>query len=154
MQESSTAPADQHRGARRRLALTLASLALALGADGACRADGTIYRCTAPDGSIEFRQIPCQGSDQAEKVELGPDNQGWESPPEVKRPTRKPKRRNTRSAAERIKAEKQQEQRCWKKQQQLDKVRHRLRRGYKAGQGEKLRRQRDEAADYIRQFCR
>jgi hypothetical protein len=154
MQESSTATHPRTpRG--QRSALALVSLAAALLAVSAARADSTIFRCTAPDGSIEFRQHPCHGRDRAEQVELGPDNKGWEAPPEVERPSRTTKRSSSgRSAAKRADAERKQEERCWTKRQQLDKVRHQLRSGYKAGQGQKLRRRRDEHADYIRQFCR
>jgi len=132
----------------------LASLTVALLPGSACHAADAIYRCTAPDGSIELRQFPCHGRDRAEKIELGPDNHGWEAPPEVKRPARKTTKRKTRSPAARARAERQQEERCWTKRQQLDKVRHQLRSGYKAGQGQKLRQRRDEYADYIRRFCR
>jgi hypothetical protein len=132
----------------------LASLAVALLPGSACHAADAIYRCTRPDGSIELRQFPCHGRDRSEQVELGPDNRGWEAPPDVKRPARKTTKRKTRSPAARARAERQQEERCWTKRQQLEKVRYRLRSGYKAGQGQKLRRQRDEYADYIRRFCR
>jgi hypothetical protein len=156
MQESSTARPSRSRGdrIRQRLAMTLAGLALAVATGGACQAQDSIYRCTAPDGSIEFRQYPCHGRDRAEEVELGPDTQGWEPPPEVKRPAQTTTKRKTRDPAKRAREEKKQEERCWKKRKQLDKVRHRLRSGYKAGQGQKLRRQRDEHQDYIKQFCR
>jgi hypothetical protein len=156
MQESSTVPSRRHPDLRTRvgLALMLASAAFGPLPGSPCRAADSIYRCTAPDGSIELRQYPCHGRDRAEKIELGPDNHGWEAPPEVKRPARKTTKRKTRSPAARARAERQQEERCWTKRQQLEKVRYRLRSGYKAGQGQKLRRQRDEYADYIRRFCR
>jgi hypothetical protein len=157
MQESSTGASHPHSDlpSRPTSALLLATVAVALLLPGApCRADDTIYRCTGADGSIEFRQYPCHGRDRAEQVELGPDTEGWEAPPKVKRPARKTTRRKTRSPAARARSERRQEERCWSKRQQLEKVRYRLRSGYKAGQGQTLRQRRDEYADYLRRFCR
>lgn len=156
MQESSTATSHPppSRSCRAWRLLALLGTVLTLSASIPCRAETSIYRCTAPDGSIELRQYPCHGRDRSEQVELKPDTKGWEATPEVKRPKPKTRRRKTRSPEQRARAERQQQAACEKKRKHLDEVRRKLRGGYKSGQGETLRRRRDEYDDYLRSYCR
>lgn len=72
----------------------------------------------------------------------------------TKRAKQRPRRPAKPQRAGGGKAQKRrQAQQCWKKEQQLDAVRARLRRGYKASAGERLRRQRRSYEDYLRRFC-
>jgi len=62
----------------------------------------------------------------------------------------KPKKsRRSESAA----AARRQEQRCWQKRQQLDRVKATLRHGYKPAQGERLRQSRKRYEDYLFRYC-
>ena len=76
--------------------------------------------------------------------------------PESKRTRRagrsrsEPASRGGNRAAE---SKRKQEKECWRVKKRLDKLEWRMRRGYKAGKGPGLRRQRQDYEDYLRKFC-
>ena len=117
-----------------------------------------VYRCRGQDGAVEFRQWHCDQGLQAEvRVDTTPS--GWVPPrakPASKRGGRGGKSRSASvpkdaSRTARIKQSRAKE--CWRRKQKLEKLEWRLRRGYKAGKGPGLRRQRQEYEDYVRRFC-
>ncbi len=117
-----------------------------------------VYRCSGKDGSVEFRQQHCdQGRQQEVRVDTTPT--GWMPPrvkPESKRDkrARKPRSKTVSKGGNRTAELKQkQEKECWRTQKRLDKLEWKMRRGYKAGKGPGLRRQRRDHEDYLRKFC-
>ncbi len=117
-----------------------------------------VYRCRGEDGAVEFRQWHCeQGSQQEVRVDTTPS--GWvpaSVSPESKRTRRagrsrsEPASRGGNRAAE---SKRKQEKECWRVKKRLDKLEWRMRRGYKAGKGPGMRRQRRDYEDYLRKFC-
>ena len=120
-------------------------------------AGAQVYRCTDSSGEVTFQDVPCSGGSlvmfqpvQAAPQGIRASERRW------LRQREQQARRKNRAAPQRGASERQarqQQQRCWKKEQQLDKVRARLRRGYKPAQGEKLRRQRRSYEDYLSRYC-
>lgn len=111
----------------------------------------TVYRCDDGQGRTLFQQIPCAGS--SEKMEVKVDNSIW-APVDhagkiIARGVKKPKRqpRITRAQSDK------QKKACWKADQKIQRIQWKLRKGYTAAQGERLRQQRREAEDYKRDFC-
>ncbi len=119
-----------------------------------------VYRCSQADGSISFQQQAC--SAEGRLIETGEAQAVWSAlRPEEKRlyeiyRERDRERRLRKRQARRQTAsmEKADERACLLKSQRLDSVNARLRRGYKAGQGEALRRKREQYEEYLRRFCR
>jgi len=120
-------------------------------------AGARVYQCTDTSGAVTFQDLPC-GQDSVAVLKRTPaassglraSEQRWLREREKRAPRKvraAPQRGNARSSA------KKQEQRCWKKQQQLDEVRAKLRRGYKPSQGERLRRKRRSLDDYLSRYC-
>lgn len=117
-----------HPGIQRLLALGVL-LALGLGAANGQAATSTeVYRCTARDGSIEFRQGPCDASAQAQPLTLEDRPTGWHAPklPAAPlEPAAKPRKQVKQSdAAER--AAEAQARHCWEKRERLEEVDARL----------------------------
>lgn len=121
-------------------------------------ARSAVYRCELADGSLVFQQSACYSGDEA--LDMPPLNtlgdglrkseQRW-----LKKRTAKPRRKfvqapGTDSASEKLRVA----EKCLKKEQKLNQVQAKLRRGYKPAQGEKLRRRRDDYSEYLRAFCR
>lgn len=116
--------------------------------------DARIYRCTAPDGSVEFRQHPCRNADSSERIRIDDRPSGW-TPPSAAAHTpgsKKPARSATRHAPGAGRSGRAGDA-CWNKRRQLEDVNWQLRRGYTADQGVKLRRRRRQYEDYIRHRC-
>lgn len=155
-------PGNPHRGRRRRRARSLlagrgllAALVpgLVLGLGTVPVAATEVYRCTSTSGAIEFRQQPCAGTDQAELLHIEEQATGWTPPPGVAAPAGAPPRRPTGPAGlERPAAG--ESDRCWRRRRQLEDVNRRLRRGYTAVQGQRLRDRRRDYEDYLWRFCR
>jgi hypothetical protein len=125
-------------------------------------AQSQVYRCTAPDGSIEFRQRRCDEDDSARRLEIEDTRTGW-TPPAGSQPrssgqspdqTRGQRPKQTRKAPAARDREADYADRCWNKRQQLERVNAQLRAGYKPEQGVKLRRRRSEYEAYLRRYCR
>jgi len=125
----------------------------------AAPAGARVYQCTNDAGVVTFQDVRCDAGATAVLRQpfagaspgLRPAEKQWLR--ELgKRPAKhaaKGRRAKATGGAERAR----QEQRCWKKQQLLDEVRARLRRGYKAAQGDKLRRRRRAYEHYLSRYC-
>ena len=153
-----TSPESQPKAllTRQHAAISAAVLAccLSLMPVGSACAQSQVYRCTAPDGSIEFRQRRCDEDDSARRLEIEDTRTGW-TPPAGEQPRSSTARSKTRSkagAAQDRTAD--YADRCWNKRQQLERVNARLRAGYKPDQGVKLRRRRSDYEAYLRRYCR
>jgi hypothetical protein len=119
--------------------------------------DTSVFRCTSPDGAVELSQRPCANDAFEEQLLIEDRRTGWD--PSLTGSSgetgSKGKRRKSKSkskekgSARRVRREEQ----CWKKEQLLDEVSWKLRRGYKPAQGIKLRHKRQAYEDYIRRFC-
>jgi hypothetical protein len=118
---------------------------------GALQAQSTIYRCTAPDGSIELRQYPCHGRDAAEELQIQDNSTGWVPPQPAPEPKGKPKATKPRQKTD--DADRYAD-RCWQKRQQIESVENELRAGYSVARGERLKRKRREYEAFVNQFCR
>lgn len=147
-------------GTTRKMTVTIAvpSLFFLLPA-ASLTADTDVYRCTTADDAIEFSQRPCANGEREQKVTVEDRKTGW-VPSTIRsagktRAAGKPLSRKRRTGGgETATARARRDERCWKKRQLLEEVNWKLRRGYKAGQGTKLRRRRESHEDYIRKFCR
>lgn len=114
-----------------------------------------VYRCDTPDGAA-FQDRPCGGG-----TAVVVDDSGYSSGSGLRASERRwlkehrgrkpPKTKVVTSG--RSGDRKAQARRCWNKQARLEAVRARLRRGYKASQGDRLRRQRRNYEDYLSRFC-
>lgn len=133
-----------------------ACMALYFALPGFSSAD--IFRCQRPSGEVVFQSTPCPEAEGG-RLSLKPLNVLGEPlrPGErallVDRTRRdrgksRTKPRKTAEVAQRRLAE-----RCLSKRQKMAAVGAKLRRGYKPAQGERLRRKRNEYAEYVRRFC-
>lgn len=126
------------------------------------RAD--IYRCGGDFGEPSFSQRPCAAGSTVAVQQISPSA----TPASGLRPSerawleqrnrasrrggvKKSSPRRTQAAAKRV--AKVQAHRCRSKRRSLDEVKAKLRRGYKAASGEKLRRRRRAYEDYLATFC-
>jgi hypothetical protein len=112
-----------------------------------------LYRCTLDGGQLEMRAYPCPEGQGAE-LTIRDQPIGWEAPP----PTPIPKARGDKKLAKEPKPaadqdKRQQEEKCWKAEQHLEQVSAKLRRDYKASQGDRLHQQQAQYEDYLRRFC-
>lgn len=114
-----------------------------------------VFRC--PDGSdgVIFQQIPCA---QGVEVELDIRTTEWVASPQGRsgqgRGSAKAGSRDQAALGRAARAERKQKQACWKAGQRIERIEAELRRGYKPSRGERLRQQRREQSDYLREFCR
>lgn len=116
-------------------------------------AQSTVYRCTAPDGRIEFRERPCDGRDSAQELDIPDNRTGWVPPSPA--PAEEPERK--RRQAGRPKPADDQDRyadRCWRKRQQIQGIENELRAGYKPARGERLKRRRREYEAFLNRYCR
>ena len=117
-------------------------------------AQSRVYRCTAPDGSIEFREHACAGQDQSRALDIQDTRTGWVPPAPEPEPRsaggRKPKPKAHAGAdhADRY------AERCWKTRQQIERINDELRAGYTPARGEKLKRRRREYEADLDRYCR
>jgi hypothetical protein len=117
-----------------------------------------IYRCQGPEGEVVFQSTGCPKAN-SEPLTLRPLNVLGEG----LRPGERallidkgsPNRRQSRTKPGKNTklAQRQLAERCLARRQKLAALGAKLRRGYKRAQGERLRRKRDEHAEYLRQFC-
>ncbi len=131
---------------------TLLCGALILAATTPTPGQSTVYRCTAPDGSVEFREHPCRAQDTERALAIPDSRTGWvppqPEPPVKQRPAAKSKRRSTTNDGDRY------ADRCWKKRQQIESINNELRAGYAPARGERLKRRRREYEAYLNRYCR
>ena len=121
-----------------------------------------LYRCQDDAGTVSFQQSPCDGP--GARVSVGEAQAVWAPlrPGErtlVESYRRRDRERLARQRAAEREALRAQGQRlessgCFNKRHALEKVEARLRHGYPAGQGERLRRRRDYLEEYLRRYCR
>lgn len=112
-----------------------------------------------PDGRVEFRQFPCHGRDESLLLEIDDRPSGW-TPPDPSEVFKEEKAGGESSGApsddgpdEAAAADRRREEKCWKKDRQLEQVNRQLRAGYTASEGQRLRRKRAEYEDYLKRFC-
>ncbi|WPL18842.1 hypothetical protein Thiowin_03933 [Thiorhodovibrio winogradskyi] len=131
------------------------------GSTGGSSIEPSVYRCTMPDGRIEFRQFPCHGRDESLLMEIDDRPSGW-TPPDPAEVFKEERATTDRSSGTRgassdarkaAAVDRRREEKCWKKEQQLEQVNRNLRAGYKIGEGQRLRHKRAEYQDYLRRFC-
>jgi len=141
--------------ARIRSALVAAIVLVTLLAATRAVAETSVFRCITSSGSIEFRQTPCAPASSEKEMTIDNRPIGWTPPKPSEDTGRNKQGRNSRKKRKSSEdtVDPAQERRCWKKRQQLDDVNWQLRRGYKAAQGIKLRRRREDYEDYIDRFC-
>lgn len=119
-----------------------------------------IFRCVEPDGHVSFQSRECGGPGQSIAVDPAAKS-GWTSLRPAERQLLKTYRsrdlernkRRKKSASSQAGKKDTETPVCWKKRKSLEKVAAKLRRGYKASEGEGLRRKRDNYAEYIKKFC-
>jgi hypothetical protein len=119
-----------------------------------------VYRCAQPDGVISFQQQAC--AYQGQRIETGEAQAAWAPLRSGEKTLYQNYRKrdqqrlaHKRHARARVPRQQQADARvCLAKRQKLESVSAELRRGYKAGRGEKLRRRRDNYEEYLRRFCR
>ena len=116
-------------------------------------ASGTmLFRCTAEDGAIEFRQHACSSGIE-ERFMVRDVRVGWQ-PPEVKGEKKKRVAKKAKKpSSNRKKKQQKTERACFNKRQQLERVEWRLKRGYKASKGNELRMKRRQYEEYLDKFC-
>lgn len=124
---------------------------------GGATAQADVYRCTGADGSIEFRQHPCQRGAESRKVQIRDTRTGWVPPtpePDSKseQNTQEPRRRAAATGENDVKE--RNAERCWKKRQQIQGIDNELRAGYRPARGERLKRRRRALEAYMDEFCR
>lgn len=131
------------------------ALALLLATAASPKADTTVYRCTGPDGIIEFRQHPCPGA--GDEIVVEDRAVGWTPPAggtTRDQDQEPPRQRKPASGDAGAAAARKRDDQCWNKRRQLDEVNWKLRRGYAPAKGVDLRRKRRSYEDYIDRFCR
>ena len=110
-----------------------------------------IYRCQQA-GMVSFQEKPCTKG-PSEVVEVQDYKIGTSPLPDLDL-FKERKQDNPRTKPNKAPANKGTDKRCFSKQQQLDKIRWQMSRGYKASAGEKLRQRRRQLEAYRREFCR
>jgi hypothetical protein len=115
-----------------------------------------VYRCPDVGGAVLFQQLPCS---EGSEVRLDVGTTEWvntTAKPSARSKKSKSKKKSDTAATQRklAQANKKQEQACWKARQRIEKIEWDLRKGYKPSRGERLRQQRRQQEDYLRQFCR
>jgi len=137
-------------------AAALSPPALLLAANNATQT--SVYLCTTPQHAVEYSQFPCARGSDEESLIIEDRKIGWTPAPTeqgtgtqaVDTPQKHEKRSPIKADSSRLRREEQ----CWKKHALLEDVNWRLRRGYTAKQGTKLRRKRQTYEDYIAHYCR
>jgi hypothetical protein len=133
--------------------LVFAAAVLGISVVAARASTTTVHRCVKPNGQIEFRQTQCPPRAAEKEVTIEDRRTGWVPP----KGTSKPPKRQTKPRPTKTKnnsaKRRRQEERCWKKRQQLNDVEWRMRRGYTSAQGEVLRHKQRSYEDYLRRFC-
>lgn len=130
-----------------------------IGAFSGAASAAEIYRCTGASGEPEFSQRPCAA---ATLVTISPSaappskglratERAWLAARErrQKAQRRRPSSRSASTSGQRQK----QSYRCRDKRRALQGVRAKLRRGYRPGEGDRLRRRRRAYEDYLATFC-
>jgi hypothetical protein len=127
---------------------------------GSAAGQAQVYRCTAADGSIEFRQHPCADRQRSRRVKIEDTRTGWVPPkpkPESASDSQGPSERENAAARRRparASDEHKYAERCWRKRQQIQRINNELRAGYRPARGERLKDRRRQYEAYVDEFCR
>lgn len=119
---------------------------------------GDIHRCVGEHGEVAYSQQPCGApiDTRIAPVRDGAKGVGLRAGEKALLRQLNGRARDSRRSPRRAKPKQdtaKQEYACRQKQRALDAVRATLRRGYKPGRGEKLRRRRRAYEDYLSTFC-
>jgi hypothetical protein len=129
----------------------LCCLLLIYGAMG--YASATLYRCVDAEGNTIFQQTVCNNGKQSE-VELTDTRVGWVPPKVVKKEVKAEKKtRPKKRAVSMVKEQRKHDKSCWRAEQNLEQTERKLRRGYKAGAGDRLRAKQERYESYLKEFC-
>ncbi|MCF6281362.1 MAG: DUF4124 domain-containing protein [Candidatus Polarisedimenticolaceae bacterium] len=118
----------------------------------ALQAAPQFYRCVDAQGNIAFQQTSCLTGRQ-DLVEVRDNRVGWVPPKVVKKRAKVTKKGPSTSTAKQAREKRQQDKSCWRAEQNLEQVESKLRRGYKAAAGDRLRAKRTRHESYLREFC-
>ncbi len=123
----------------------------------ALHAKEQLFRCVQANGHLSFQKTRCAG--EGSSIEVAAVQGGWVSlRPGEKTLLKFYRQRDAKRRQGRRKVAKKskpvEDASCWKKRKQLDAVGRKLRRGYKASQGEGLRLRRKNYTEYLKKFCR
>lgn len=122
-------------------------------------AQTSVYRCTTPSGEIEFRQQACTQGTNEQEITIEDRKTGWEAPKPVANKKKDSKKSNGGKKGKSKSKKKaksdvaKQEEKCWRKRQQIEDVEAKLRQGYSVKEGNKLHRKLEKYEDYVRTFC-
>lgn len=115
-----------------------------------------LYRCVDADGKPIFQQTVCQSGKQSTVV-LTDTRVGWVPPKVVKKEAKVDKRvrpkKRAASMAKKVRDQRKQDKSCWRAEQNLEQTESKLRRGYKAGAGDRLRAKQARYESYLKEFC-
>lgn len=139
-----------------RMALLVLVLFLTVDGNGG---ETEIRRCLDPQGNISFQFHRCEFS--GEQLKIQTVTHGWTSPrPGEKRllahyqAQEAQRRERVRVARKKARMEAKTETKsCFSRRKSLERVETKLRRGYTAAEGMRLRAQREEYEEYLYQFC-
>ncbi len=117
----------------------------------------TVQRCVDPQGAVTFQQTRCEHDGSA--IDVVTVEHGWtrlrsgelDLLEEYQRQAAK--RYRGSSARNQQRPDQRESKSCFSKRTRLEKVRAKLRRGYKAAEGGRLRRQREEYQQYLALYC-
>ncbi len=120
-----------------------------------------LYRCEDDGGAVSFQQTPCTGNGrrmtvgevQAVWAPLRPGERSLVQSYRERDRERLARQRAAERAALRTQGQHLESSACFNKRHALEKVEARLRHGYPAGQGERLRRRRDYLEEYLSRYC-
>lgn len=118
-------------------------------------AQASVYRCIAPDGTVEFRQRACRDAHTSRQIEIEDNHTGWVPPAGAQPGTAAAEKRTKKGQTSSSTDDKDKyADRCWSKEQQIERINAQLRAGYSAQQGVKLRRRRTEHEAFLSRYCR
>lgn len=120
-----------------------------------------VYRCNGPDGVVSYQNSRCLVS--GERIPVDPSTKsGWS---ELRAGEKsllvdyRAREKNRRAARKKSGSDNKPKKPgidsagCWKKEKRLEAVKSKLRRGYRATEGERLKRKRKNYQEYLDKFC-
>jgi len=114
-----------------------------------------LYRCVDAAGNSIFQQTVCVAGEQ-KVIEVVDTRVGWVPPKASKKSVKASKKTSSKSVrlkAKLAREKRKQDKLCWRAEQNLEQVERKLRRGYKAGAGDRLRAKQERHESYLREFC-
>jgi hypothetical protein len=110
-----------------------------------------LYRCVDAAGDSIFQQTTCLVGEQS-IIEVVDTRVGWK-PPKASKKSTKASKKPPRSTAKQARERRKQDKSCWRAEQNLEQVDRKLRRGYKASAGDRLRAKQERYESYLKEFC-